>query len=227
MTDLNTYPILKYDQFNSIDDVSYSHPSFGNIDIQKRGSNGLALFETVSSGDFSYNIKISSSDISYGLGKSWFHKRDLVTEVTLSEYQFSEFIMTEGAVVPCTFSYREDHGNVEFNDHTEPDSSVELTVDGLAAFSDTISRIELKLEAISKKTGALKKADKNEFILLTSELAEFVLANADKMKKLAVDCISNIDESTNKDIQNHLDKAVSKTVDKIKTSSAGGANLLS
>lgn len=226
MTDLNTYPVVKSDRANPSDDASYSHPSFGNIDVQKRGSNGVDLFDSNSTGDFSYSIKISNSDVAYGLGTSWFHRSHVVTEVHLSEHQFSELLMTEGAVVPCTISYLENHGLVQFNDHRTPDASVDFSVSGIPAFASNISRIESELKALAKKTGALKKADKNEFIKLTTELAEYVQAHAATMKKRAINCIDNINESTNKDIQDHLDKAVIKTVDKIKSSDAGGSNLL-
>lgn len=211
MTTLNEFPLIKLKKDTCIDKDSYSHPSFGTIDIAKRGGSKSTLFDAQAA-ETTFSISIKESQISYGLGRTWTMGRTNVINVEMSEFQFSEFIMTDGAVVPCTIRFSEKDGRVDFKPHQTSDADIQFAVSGIPEFASEISRLEEELKTLIFKKGTLKKAEKEAIVSLTKELKDFVDKNADKMKNKALNHIDAIQQETADKIQSHLDDAVEKAL---------------
>lgn len=211
MTTLNEFPVEVINDNSLGDKLTYRHASFGMINISRiHGGSGINLFGAEKN-DSLFSIKINNAEASYGLGRVWNHSRGVVSEIMMNSFQFSELFTTNGSVVPCTIRYREDVGHVrdplEDNVKKETDP-LQLNVEGLKEFKNTVAGFENSIHAIITKKGPKKKADKEEVIRLTRELDVYVNKFAEAIKNNCLEAIDKVQENANNAIQEHINRKI-------------------
>ena len=207
---LKEYPVETRKGNDVNDKFRCLHPSFGMIDIARiGGGSGFNLFgdERATS---AFSINISHALVSQGLGRSWYHAETSIVDVMLSSNQFSEFIMTNGSVVPCTIQFSESEGRHRCSKPVSKEDHLNVNVVGLEEFKNEVHRLKSEIEKLLKAKGSLKKAEKEEIVSLTKKLKLFVDENASNIKKNALSAIDDVQQRTNEIIQNEVDLAVGR-----------------
>lgn len=207
MSNLNEYPLKQSTTHIGVDKEKFSHPSFGMIDIAKMGVSGFNFFGS-NRGEKTFSITISYADVSLGLGTSWFHADHEVTRVYMNENQFSEILMTDSSVVPCTIRYSEKNGHIGALPSKKKEDALTVKVAGLKEFASTVLSYESQIESLLTKKGPFKKADKDSVIELSVKLERYINDNAERIKQLSLVAIDEVQDNTNGIIQEHLDAKV-------------------
>ncbi len=152
--------------YSNGEDVTYSHPSYGQIRVARTQGGGKELFGCETTTDSFISLEISEATNTQDLGRNWYFSTKSIVKVEMSSVQYAEMISnpnTEG--VPCTIRYRQDLGYIEYKPHsTQIEYTKQKVKDELKGLSTNLKDKKLRAKEILSQTGSLKKADKEELL---------------------------------------------------------------
>lgn len=202
-------PVRKEGMF--IDDYTETHPAFGMIGLSRiSSSRGVSLFGSSIKHSNLLSLTIKTAERNVSSSREHFFGRKQLIEVLISGTQLSELLtsMNVGDGVPCTITR-------VLGDST-PDIEVEedFKKEAQTLYKEQMDRtFEKSKELLKKATEALKdgtpkKADKEEFLSLLTQLKNEIGANLvytgeffdEKMEKVVVQAKGEIESFINNKI---------------------------
>lgn len=205
---------IKSSQFNN-DQVDYQHESFGIINISRSYGSDRDFFGQVNTSDTTMGIKLSKCEVSQHLGRNWYHQISPITEVRISELQYAELITSKNSSVPCTISFDDNIGSIQYVKPSDKTWDIDTSLDSGQTFTSRISELQKEAKLILEKKGAFKKDDKLAVIAIAKEIKQLVDDNIDGYENSLQAGMSNVKENMRVEVQSHVDKVYTKVVNQI------------
>lgn len=167
------------------DEKVTTHPSYGLVGFSRASVCGMRnrrMFGSAIGKHFNIiMLEIRRAEQHHHLSRDWFHGREELIHIELSEAQFASLLtnMNTGSGVPCTIRYVKGEGNIE----PPPDEPVEAErvkkgfVEKFQKFRDEFAEMAGRAREILGKGGA-KKAERDEMIRLFERAAGYIKDNA-------------------------------------------------
>lgn len=126
-----------------------THPSYGLISVMQR-SGSRRMFGVDHDTGHSLALQIHTGELKVDGGSEWFHPKQLIAEVEMSEVQYARMIATpnQGVGVPCTIRYRQDGKLLQIEEPPIPESHAEHTKNQLR---DTAKKIAGSFKHVEDK----------------------------------------------------------------------------
>lgn len=133
-----------------IDGERKEHESYGLISLSRISGRGEPLFGSSIRHSEVLRLRISRGVMNRDLSRDWYHERDDIVEVDMSNSQFAEFVTTHnrGCGIPCTIRYvngervedppfddKREQFRQEFKEHA---ATVARRLDELHAFAESL-----------------------------------------------------------------------------------------
>jgi hypothetical protein len=156
------------------------HDSFGMIGWSRQHSTGTRLFGSDLNHSNLISIRVHQAVRERSLSKSWYFSDKLVTEVILSQHQFSEFLCTPnmGDGVPCTIRSTQMERNIEYRDDLETEGDLHKK-----EFQEQMGTIKHKGKAVRHRLlemqqgKTIKKGDFKELADMVDNLVMEMVSN--------------------------------------------------
>ena len=161
-------------------DEIYKHLSYGVVSLSRSSTTGKKLFGSSIDHQNFISLSVNHAEMvqDINLHNTHYFPRKRIIEVFLTSSQFAELIttMNYGGGTPCTISFKESVGTINY---TEPDSlKPHDELNKMQEFAekekdDTIEKISTKLKTILSKNSIGKK-DKQNIYSMFDILSKFV-----------------------------------------------------
>jgi len=167
------------------DEKVTTHPSYGLVGFSRASVCGMKnrrMFGSAIGKHFNIVLlEIRRAEQHHHLSRDWFHGREELIRVELSEAQFASLLtnMNSGDGVPCTITYVKGEGRID----PPPDEPVEAErvrrgfEEKFQKFRDEFAGMAKRAHEILGKAGA-KKAERDEMIRMFERAAGYMENNA-------------------------------------------------
>lgn len=161
------------DRDNSpLDGSVYSHPSYGQASFSRvSGDRGKLYGSKVESGN-TIELTVSTSKCRQDLGRDWYYDEEQLIKVIFTQTQFAELLTnmnTSG--VPCTISYREALGHIEFAEMPRELEHIKEEIQRKKdSQKDELKSLQNEANALLTKSGTLKKSEKERLIKINQQM---------------------------------------------------------
>jgi len=165
---------------NEKDERTESHKSFGQVSFSRISGSTGRLYGTSITHENTIILEISESQFTRHLNQYWYHPKDKLIEVQMSQSQFAELItsMNMGAGVPCTIRFIKGKGLIE-----KPKSYDNVRDEFKKEFQQEINRItensQIALKTakniLSQKT--IKKSELSELVTVLNSIEQDLKEN--------------------------------------------------
>lgn len=193
--------------------LRYSHPSFGMISVRRyQGGKGEHFGSEIKS-DGGIRITISEAEVTQDLGRNWYYDSKEIVEVSLNHMQYAELISnpnTQG--VPCTIGYRQDKGHIVYKGIDTQVEHIESEISNkLDELRDRVSTLVSDQEKLLSKKGALNKAEKQQLLSLSNNIARLVGSDMEFYINSVETAVDRAKTEAKADIENYAVNVIHKT----------------
>lgn len=195
--------IIPEDSKSPFGGSSYSHPSYGQASFHRvTGSRGKLYGSKIDSNN-TVELTISTSQCRQDLGRDWYYDQDEIVQVIFTQTQFAELLTNMNASgVPCTISYREALGLIEF---AEMPRELEYIKDEIQRKKDTqkdeLSSLQAEAITLLTKKGTLKKSEKDRLLRINQLIVNLSSSSLPFYAKSAEETIEKATQEAKAEIE--------------------------
>lgn len=185
------------------DGPTYSHPSYGQAHFSRVSGERGKLYGSKTDSSNTIELTISTSKCRQDLGRYWYYDEDQIVQVIFTQTQFAELLTNMNASgVPCTISYREALGSIEF---AEMPRELEYIKEEIQRKKDTqkdeLAALQKEANELLTKAGTLTKADKERLIRINQLIVNLSSSSLPFYAKSAEEIIENATQEAKAEIE--------------------------
>ena len=164
-----------------IDEKEFKHPSFAQLSFNRVTSHaGIELYGSDLKHNTVIKMELKHSVKRRGINHDWYFGNQMITEVTMSQNQFSELItsMNMGDGVPVTLNFTEQDGRIE-EPTFEPKTEIheEEFKDMTKRVGEELADLKATMEELLSGSGTVKKEDRNAMLAKVRTVAQDLTSN--------------------------------------------------
>jgi folate-dependent phosphoribosylglycinamide formyltransferase PurN len=195
--------VTQEDANSPFDGSTYSHPSYGQARFSRTSGERGKLYGSKVDSSNAIELTISTSKCRQDLGRDWYREEDQIVQVIFTQTQFAELLTNMNASgVPCTISYREALGSIEF---AEMPRELEYIKEEIQRKKDTqkaeLTVLQKESNELLTKTGTLRKADKERLIRINQLIVNLSSSSLPFYAKSAEETIEKATQEAKAEIE--------------------------
>ena len=181
----------------------YSHPSYGQARFSRVSGERGKLYGSKVESSNTIELTISTSECRQELGRDWYFERDDFARVIFTQTQFAELLTNmNSAAVPCTISYREALGHIEFAEMPQELQYIKDEIQHKKDIQkDKLRSLQVEANELLTKTGTIKKADKERLIKINQQMVNLSSSSLPFYAKSAEETIEKATQEAKTEIE--------------------------
>lgn len=163
---VETVKRTKEDDGSPFGGFTYSHPSYGQARFSRVSGERGKLYGSKVESSNTIELTISTSKCRQDLGRDWYFEQGNIVKVIFTQTQFAELLTNmNSSAVPCTLSYREALGRIEFTEMPRELEYIKGEIQNKKDVQkDKLNSLQEEANGLLTKAGTLKKAEKDRLI---------------------------------------------------------------